>query len=116
MYLTEKEIRKILDLVRSDSGPGSSFIFTYMEEKSEGDYQFRNASWIMSAWLKTKNERFSWGVKNELLFSFLEQSGLQLLEYKTHIELREEYITDANSAAALAIGENIAVAVSNQNI
>ena len=111
MYLTEKEIAEILDFIKDDSGPGSRFIFTYMEESTEGDYQFRNVSWITSAWLRMKREVFTWGLRSDQLALFLGRSGFQLLEFKTHKNLREEFVAGGNRGEPLAIGENIAVAV-----
>ena len=69
MYLTEKEKTAILDFIKADSGPGSRFIFTCMEENAEEDYQFRNASWLTSAWLRMTREVFTWGYGKRVLSS-----------------------------------------------
>ena len=69
MDLTEKETTAILDFLKADSGPGSRFIFTYMEENAEGDYQFRNASWLTSPWLRMTREVFTWGYGKRVLSS-----------------------------------------------
>lgn len=110
MYLAEKEVREIINFVKANSGIGSRFIFTYMEEQTNGSYQFKNASLITNWWLKVKGEQFTWGLRNEQLAPFLIESGLRLLECKTHKELRAEFISTVNRGAQLAIGENIAVA------
>jgi methyltransferase (TIGR00027 family) len=110
MYLTEKEIAVILNFIKAESGPGSRFIFTCMEENAEGDYQFRNASWLTSAWLSMKREVFTWGLRSDQLAPFLRRSDFQLLEFKTHKDLREEFVSDGNRGDPLAIGENVAVA------
>ena len=110
MYLAEKEVREILNFIKGNSGIGSRFIFTYMEEQTNGSYQFKNASLMTNWWLKVKGEQFTWGLRNEQLAPFLNESGFRLLECKTHRELRAEFISAANSGAQLAIGENIAVA------
>lgn len=110
MYLAEKEVREILNFIKGNSGLGSRFIFTYMEEQTNGSYQFKNASLITNWWLKVIGEQFTWGLRNEQLAPFLNESGFRLLECKTHRELRAEFISSVNSGAQLAIGENIAVA------
>ena len=110
MYLTEAEVREILNFINGNSGLGSRFIFTYMEERTKGNYQFKNASSLTNWWLKVKREIFTWGLRNDQLGPFLKEAGFRLLECKTHRELRAEFISDINSDAHLAIGENIAVA------
>ncbi len=110
MYLHEKDVRGLLHSIRRHSALGSRLIFTYMEELKEGDFQFSNASRLVNFWLKMKREIFTWGLKTDQLTPFLNHSGYQLMTCKTHLELRKEYLSDANRDAALAIGENIAVA------
>ena len=46
--------------------------------------------------------------------AFLAESGLQLLENKSHDDLQMEFLSEENRQATLAVGENIAlVACSN---
>lgn len=110
MYLLEKEICEILHFIKHFSGPKSRFVFTYMEENGKNNFQFKNASWITNFWLQLKGETFKWGQKNEQLSSFLSKSGFELLDCRTHKELREEFLSGTDEP--LAIGENIAVAES----
>lgn len=111
MYLLEKEVCEILHFIKNFSGPGSHFVFTYMEENGKNSYQFKNASWATNFWLRLKGEAFKWGLKNELLPQFLSESGFQLLNYRTHKELKKKFLSGTDEP--LPIGENIAVAQSN---
>lgn len=111
MYLLEKEVCEILHFIKNFSGPGSHFVFTYMEENGKNNYQFKNASWATNFWLRLKGEVFKWGLKNEHLPQFLSESGFQLLDCRTHKELKEKFLSGTDEP--LPIGENIAVAQSN---
>lgn len=110
MYLLEKEVREILHFIKHFSGPKSRFVFTYMEENGKNNYQFKNASWATNFWLQLKGEAFKWGLKNDRLPSFLSKCGFELLDCRTHKELREKFLS--GTYEPLAIGENIAVAQS----
>jgi methyltransferase (TIGR00027 family) len=56
MYLTEKHVREMLNFMSVNSGHGSQFIFTYMEENETGNYQFKNSSWVATFWLWMKKK------------------------------------------------------------
>jgi methyltransferase (TIGR00027 family) len=113
MYLQEQEVKELLGQIRRHSSSGSRLIFTYMEEIREGNFQFRNASRAVTIWLKMKREVFNWGLKNEQLSPFLDRSGYKLIACKTHQQLRDEYLSEVNSDAPLAIGENIVIATTH---
>jgi O-methyltransferase involved in polyketide biosynthesis len=110
MYLSEVEVKETLKSIRENSTKGSQFIFTYMEERSLGNHQFKNASWITSLWLKLKNENFTWGLNETALSQFLLDSQFHLTESKDHNNLREDFLSSLNQNSPLAIGENIAIA------
>jgi len=110
MYLSSKEVREILSFIKETSASGSRFIFTYMEERGQNDFQFKFASRLVDLWLAMKNEQFTWGLGEGQLEPFLNQSDFDLLECATHKEFREELLSVANRQAPLAVGENIAVA------
>ena len=110
MYLQEKEVHEILSFIREYSGMKSKLIFTYIKENRNGSYNFSNASLFTTLWLKMKQETFTWGLNQDQLVPFLDQSGFRLLDCKTHNDLRKLFISAANNGAPLVIGENIAVA------
>jgi methyltransferase (TIGR00027 family) len=114
MYLSSKEVREILSFIKETSASGSRFIFTYMEERDPNDFQFKFASRLVDVWLAMKGEQFTWGLGDGQLEPFLNQSDFHLLDCATHKEFREELLSPANRQAALAVGENVAVAQWNQ--
>lgn len=109
MYLTEPRIREMLECLATQA-TGSKFIFTYMEQRAAGRFDFQDQRLAASLWLGFQHERFTWGIPGQELPAFLAASGLRLLENKTHHDLRQEYLTEKNRAARLAVGENIALA------
>ena len=110
MYLSEQRVREILQCIAAQM-PGSKFIFTYMQELAPGHFNFQHERFTTSLWLAFQHERFTWGIKSSELPEFLAESGFQLLENKTHHDLRLEFLTEENRQATLAVGENIALVV-----
>ena len=110
MYLSEARVREMLQCIAAQA-LGSKFIFTYMEELKPQNFSFQNERLATSLWLAFQHERFTWGIKSSELPAFLAKSGFQLLEHKTHQDLRLEWLTEKNRQATLAIGENIALVV-----
>ncbi len=110
MYLSEERVREMLQCIAAQAF-GSKFIFTYMEELEHQNFSFQNERFATSLWLAFQHERFTWGIKSSKLPAFLAKSGFQLLEHKTHQDLRLELLTKKNRQATLAIGENIALVV-----
>jgi O-methyltransferase involved in polyketide biosynthesis len=92
MYLQEMEVKDLLTFFKSHSGPFFKLIFTGLEVKSPGDYQFPDATRFVNLGLKIKREKFIWGLLNTELGHFLNTSGLTLLTFKTHRDLRQEFL------------------------
>ena len=110
MYLSSKEVREILSFIKETTASGSRFIFTYMEERDSNDFQFKFASRLVDLWLALKREQFTWGLADGELEPFLKTSDFHLVDSATHKEFREELLSPVNQQAALAVGENVAVA------
>ncbi len=110
MYLNEEEIRTLLAFIRQHSAPSSRLVFTCMEQRKPGDFQFQNAGALVNFWLRLKRERFAWGLRPDKVAGFLEESEFDLLLYQTHQDFRRELLSGANKNAALAIGENVILA------
>jgi len=110
MYLTEAEVTEIFDVVRSCAGPGSSTLFTFMDEQRPGNFQFRNATPMVDLWLRLKHETFVWGIGPDRLGAFLEERGHRLDSWAGEAAFRERLLTAENRHAPLAIGEHVALA------
>ncbi len=108
MYLSESRVREILQCLAAQHSD-SKFLFTYMEERAPGHFNFEQEHLATSLWLAFQHEQFTWGIKRSDLPAFLAESGLQLLENKTSDDLRQEFLTESNRHATLASGENIAL-------
>ena len=107
MYLSEQNIRTLLATV-ADQAPGSSIVFTYMDESSPGRFDFRNQLFTTSWWLALSGERFTWGIREDELPGFLEESGFHLREHRTPETLRAELMSEPNRGATVALGEHTA--------
>jgi O-methyltransferase involved in polyketide biosynthesis len=112
MYLSESEVLDTLLRIREAGGPGTRVVFTCMDERSPGDYRFRNATRLMQAWLGWKHERFTWGLPRDKMDDFLGASGYKLMDSMADAEFRSSLLSPANRDAGLAIGEYVVVAES----
>ena len=110
MYLSEASVRELLNSI-ANQPPGSSLLFTYMEESRPGCFDFRNARRVTSWWLALRHERFTWGIRPDRLQAFLAECGLSLESHRTPEELRLELLIESNRNATLALGENTVLAI-----
>ena len=105
MYLSESRIRELLGHVSSASR-NSRLLFTYMEERGPGCWDFQEQRRLATWWLGFRNERFTWGATPEGLRELVEEFGLEVLVHRTTAELADELLQDDNRGARLAHGEN----------
>jgi methyltransferase (TIGR00027 family) len=112
MYLSESDVQDTLLRIREACGPGTRVVFTCMDERSPGDFLFRNATRLMQAWLGWKHERFTWGLPRDKMADFLGASGYKLMDSMADTELRESLLSPKNRDTPLAIGEYVVAAES----
>lgn len=113
MYLMENDVRAVFRFVREHSAPGSSIIFTFMEEQAPGNYQFGNESIFVKLWLKLKHETFLWGLPLDAINDYTQSNGLTLLSTGGEAEFRAELLAPEHRDILLAQGEYVAWAKVN---
>lgn len=107
MYLSEEDVDTLFRAVAASGGPGSRFLFTYMEPQADGRVNFDSASGALLFWLRLRGEPFRWGIRTGDLRRFLEARGWRLRETVSPEELRRRYLPEADGRAN---GDRIAVA------
>jgi methyltransferase (TIGR00027 family) len=109
MYLAPEAVDRLISGLASLPCPSSRFAFTFMEAEPGGPIAFRNASPLVSAWLRLRNETFTWGIRGMDLGAFLSRHGFDLEEVLDHADLRRRYL-EGREDARIAEGEKIAFA------
>jgi len=114
MYLTQKEVEALFGFIRTHSGSGSRFAFTFMEPRSDGYVNFHNRSRIVDAWMKLRGEPFAWGISRDQLPSFLAKVGFSQENLATPDVFRRQYLSSRELIKKpLAEGEYVCVARKN---
>lgn len=110
MYLAPEAVDTLFAGLASLPCESLRFAFTFMEAQPGGSIAFRNASPLVSAWLRFKKEVFTWGIPGKDLGEFLAGRGFDLEEVVDHAGLRRRYL-EGREGARVAEGEKIAFAV-----
>ncbi len=111
MYLRPEEVDRLFDIVREQGGANSRFAFTFMEPQANGRIAFRNASGLVTLWLRWRGEPFRWGLRREQLPAFLASRGFSLRDLATPATFRDRYLGGPLAAdVPLAEGEYVCVA------
>ena len=71
MYLTQDVVSSLMKTLKSLSGPGSRFVFTFMEKQSDGRIRFDSQSKLVDWWLRRHGEPFVWGATRSELVDFV---------------------------------------------
>jgi len=110
MYLSAADVNRAFAAARRCGGPGSRFIFTFMEIGPDGRPGFRRRGRLSDLWLALKGEPFIWGLRPELLPGFLEERGFRLRDLPSPGDLRRLYLSGVDDRTCLAEGERLCVA------
>jgi methyltransferase (TIGR00027 family) len=111
MYLRPEEVDGVFDGLRGRAGATGRFAFTFMEPQANGRIAFRNASWLVTLWLRWRGEPFRWGLRRDQLPTFLAARGFSLRDLATPATFRDRYLGGALAAEIpLAEGEYVCVA------
>ena len=110
MYLFPEKIDLLLRFVTSQH-PANRIAFTYMENQSPNEKPgFEGCRLLTNAWLRWKNEPFTWGLPKDGIEPFLQEHDLQLLEHLNAANLRDKFLRGSNSLKGMKSisGESIA--------
>ena len=110
MYLSPGDVDRAFASARRCGGPGSRFIFTFMEVGSDGRPGFRRRAKSSDLWLALKGEPFIWGLRPEEVSAFLKDRNFRLRDLPSADDLRRLYRSGVDGSASLAEGERICVA------
>jgi methyltransferase (TIGR00027 family) len=70
MYLHAAVVKEQFGSIATLSPPGSRFIFTFIEPRSDGRIRFDNQSRMVDWWLQQQGEPFAWGSSRQDLEEF----------------------------------------------
>jgi methyltransferase (TIGR00027 family) len=108
MYLPTDVVSSLMRTMKSLSGPGSQFVFTFMEKQSDGRIRFDSQSKLIDWWLRRRGEPFLWGsTRNELVDLMRPWHVRRLFDHNDLRELASELTTEP-----IAKGEVICLAES----
>lgn len=110
MYLDAKDVDAAFASVFRCCGPGSRFIFTFMETGPDGRPGFRRRGGLSDLWLTLKREPFLWGLRPDGLPAFLTKRGFRLFECPVPAHLRRRYLSGIDRRVDMAEGERIVLA------
>lgn len=111
MYLRAAEMDSLFAFLREHAGPGSRFVFTFMEPQADGRINFPKASPFVRPWLERVGEPFTWGIRRQHLPAYLAERGFELVDLSGAAELRRRYLAPEGLAGReLAVGEYVCLA------
>jgi methyltransferase (TIGR00027 family) len=106
MYLKPDVVSSLMRTLKSLSAPGSQFVFTFMEKRSDGRIRFDSQSKLVDWWLRRRGESFTWGATRPELVDFLRP--WRVARFFDQDDLRE--LTSGRTARSIAKGEVICLA------
>jgi methyltransferase (TIGR00027 family) len=108
MYLTLDVVSSLMRTLKSLSAPGSQFVFTVMEEQSDGRIRFDSQSKLVDLWLRGRREPFIWGTTRSELADVVRP--WRVARFFDHDDLRK--LAPGFTAESIAKGEVICLAES----
>jgi methyltransferase (TIGR00027 family) len=112
MYFAPTRVSALLTEIADHTAAGSHLIFTFMETRPGQPLGFHNASPVINAWLRHRQEPFRWGLERTKVASFARRHGWQLEYLSSTDELRATVLANHRlEHAPLAVGESIALLV-----
>jgi methyltransferase (TIGR00027 family) len=108
MYLTLAVVSSLMRTLKSLSAPGSQFVFTVMEEQSDGRIRFGSQSKLVDWWLRGRGEPFVWGTARSELADVVHP--WRMARFFDHDDLRK--LAPGLTADSIAKGEVICLAES----
>ncbi len=95
MYLSPEKIDLLLRFVTSQL-PANRIAFTYMENQSPNEKPgFEGCRLLTNAWLRWKNEPFTWGLPRGGIEPFLKEHDLQLMEHLDANNLQDKFLPES---------------------
>jgi methyltransferase (TIGR00027 family) len=110
MYLSAEDVRGVFQQMGSLFEGGLTCLFTFMDRGIDGGIEFRTAHPLVNRWLKTKGERFLWGIERERLPGYLGEIGFGSVTTYGSSELLSSVFAGSRQPPQLAEGELIGVA------
>jgi methyltransferase (TIGR00027 family) len=86
MYFPTDVIASLMKTLAGLSAPGSQFVFTFMEKRSDGRIRFDRQSKLLDWWLQRGGEPFFWGTTQSELAEFI--SPWRVIRLFDHNDLR----------------------------
>src|SRR5438093_1720948 len=87
MYLPANIVLSLMKTLTSLSALGSRFIFTFMEQQSDGRIRFDSQSKLVDWWLRSRGEPFLWGTTRSELVDLVRP--WRVIRFFDHDDLRK---------------------------
>jgi methyltransferase (TIGR00027 family) len=105
MYLPADIVASLMRRLEGLSAPGSQFVFTFMEKRSDGRIQFDSQSNLVDWWLRRRGEPFLWGTTRNQLVELVRP--WRVIRFFDHDDLR--HMESGLADEPIAKGEVICV-------
>jgi methyltransferase (TIGR00027 family) len=92
MYLDPDAVGRLFAGLATLPCESLRFAFTFMEAEPGGPIAFRESTPLVAAWLRVRQEVFTWGIPRQDLGAFLSRHGFALEEVTDHTDLRRRYL------------------------
>ena len=109
MYFTEARVVTLLREIATSVEPGSHVVFTCMTGDRAGRLGFPAGHPLIDRWLAHHREVFRWGIRANLLTTFLAQSGLRPIVHESADSMMRRFLPQGCRRRS-AIGEDVVVA------
>ena len=109
MYFTEARVSDVLREIASVVVPGSRVIFTCMTSDRAGRLGFPAGHPLIDRWLAHHREVFRWGIRADVLVTFLARIGLHVVAHDHANSMMGRFLSQG-CRRRCAIGEDVVVA------
>jgi methyltransferase (TIGR00027 family) len=105
MYLSETEVKELLQAIYENSGSGSSLIGTLLKPAPDGGLTIPGASRLVDLRLQLMGEPYRWGLAPTAMPAFFKTHGFQPLEIINAQKIISQYLSGKDVEVPLPEGE-----------
>jgi O-methyltransferase involved in polyketide biosynthesis len=105
MYLTETDVKELLQAIYVNSRPGSFLVGTLLKPAANGQLVIPGTSRLVDLRLQIMGEPYQWGLAPKDTSAFFTEFGFKVLEIVNDKNLLAQYLPDVESRVSLPEGE-----------
>jgi methyltransferase (TIGR00027 family) len=111
MYFPPSRLKALIADIAKLAHSRSQLLFSFMHRTPGKNVGFENESWLISHWLRQRQEPFQWSASRDECATMLSHAGLTAMRFADHQTLHEEILTPLGCGRLkLARGEHLCLA------